>query len=82
VSAMLQNMELIVQRSLPTLDVESLECCEAKEALFRSKDGFLLYLTDGTPPPLGRERVVPLSLRQALLWLNENQLYEAGSFWA
>ncbi|MEY9747484.1 hypothetical protein ABIF65_006858 [Bradyrhizobium japonicum] len=45
-SAMLQNMELIVQRSLPTLDVESLECCEAKEALFRSKDELWLILGD------------------------------------
>ena len=61
-SATLQNMELIVQRSLPTLDVESLECCEAKEALFRSEGGFMLYLTDGAPPPLGRERLVSLSL--------------------
>jgi len=80
-SAALDKMELISQRTLPALDAETLEDREAKEALFRDGDRFILYLTDGAPPPLCGERLIPLSSRQALLWLNETQL-DAGSFWA
>jgi hypothetical protein len=37
-------------------------------------------LSDGAPQSSRQERLIQLSLRQALLWLNEDQ-NEAGSFW-
>jgi hypothetical protein len=80
-SAATTTMELLFRRSIPALDIESLEYREAKEALFRNGNRFILYLSDGAPPPLCKERLISLSSRQALLWLNENQV-EAGSFWA
>jgi hypothetical protein len=74
------TMQLIWTRTIPALDVDSLEDREAKEALFRDGDRYFLYLSDGAPAPMRRERLISLSSRQALIWLNENQL-EAGSFW-
>jgi hypothetical protein len=79
-SAAPEKMELLIKRTIPVLDVESLEYREAKEALFRDGNRFILYLSDGLPPPRGNERLIALSSRDALLWLNENQV-EAGSFW-
>jgi hypothetical protein len=74
------DMLLICTRSVPAIDSESLECRQAKEALFRNGNRFVLYLSDGAPHPSCRERLISLSSREALLWLNENQA-EAGSFW-
>jgi hypothetical protein len=79
-SAAPEKMELLIKRTIPVLDVESLEYREAKEALFRDGNRFILYLSDGLPPPRRKERLIALSSRDALLWLNENQV-EAGSFW-
>jgi len=73
-------MKLVCTRRIPALDTNSLEYREAKEALFRHRDGFILYLSDGAPPPSCRERLIYISSREALLWLNEDQA-EAGSFW-
>jgi hypothetical protein len=74
------DIQLVCMRSIPALDTESLECRDAKEALFRGGNRFVLYLSDGAPPPSRKERIVSLSSREALLWLNESQT-EAGSFW-
>jgi hypothetical protein len=74
------DMELICARTIPALDADSLECSEAKEALFRSGDRFVLYFSDGKQPPSRRERLIAIGPREALLWLHENQ-EEAGSFW-
>jgi hypothetical protein len=75
------NMQLICTRSAPVVDFESLECRQAKEALFRDGDRYVLYLSDGAAHPSCREeRLISLSSREALLWPNENQA-EAGSFW-
>ena len=80
-SAILPNeMQLICTRIIPALDAVSLESLNAKEALFRNGEHFVLYLSDGATPPLCRERLISLGPREALLWLNENQT-EAGSFW-
>jgi hypothetical protein len=67
-------------RWIPVVDSELLECRQAKEALFRDGDRYVLYLSDGAAhPSCGEERLISLSSRRALLWLNENQA-EAGSF--
>ena len=74
------DIQLVCMRSIPALDTQSLECRDAKEALFRDGSRFVLYLSDGAPPPSCKERIVSLSFREALLWLNEDQT-EVGSFW-
>ena len=73
-------MQLICSRTIPSLDAASLVPTEAREALFRVDDGFLLYLSDGATVAESEERVVKLSLREALVWLNEEP-QDAGSFW-
>jgi hypothetical protein len=80
VAAVSSQMKLLSNRNIPSLDSESLECRDAQEALFREGDRFILYLSDGAPLPLRRERLISLSSRQALLWLNEDAA-DAGSFW-
>jgi hypothetical protein len=74
------NIKLISARSVHAIDSDSLECRQATEALFRKGSGFVLYLSDGATHPSCRERLISLSSREALLWLNEDQA-EAGSFW-
>ena len=74
------NMRLICTRRVPCLDSESLEHRQAKEALFRDGNRYLLYLSDGAPHPSCKERLISLSSREALLWLNESQK-ETGSVW-
>jgi hypothetical protein len=73
-------MQLICSRTIASLDTQSLVPTEAREALFRVDDGFLLYLSDGAIASVCEERVVKLSLREALVWLNEAP-QDAGSFW-
>jgi hypothetical protein len=74
------SLRLICTRRVPCLDSDSLKRRQAKEALFRDGNRYVLYLTDGAPHPSCKERVISLTLREALLWLNESQ-NEAGSFW-
>ena len=74
------GMRLICKRRVPCLDSEFLKLRQAKEALFRDGNRYVLYLTDGAPHPSCKERVISLTSREALLWLNESQ-NEAGSFW-
>ncbi len=74
------NIRLIASRGIPALDAETLEYREAKEALFRNgcDNGFLLYLSDGASHPT--ERLLSLSYREAIIWLNESEA-DRGSFW-
>jgi hypothetical protein len=74
------DCQLVCKRIIPALDSESLEFRDVQEVLLRRGDRFVLYLSDGAPLPHREERLVSLSVRQALLWLNEGH-DEAGSFW-
>jgi hypothetical protein len=73
-------MELICSRTIPAIDTESLLPCEAREALFRDRHGFLLYLTKEVSSAPIEERLLRLGARDALVWLNEGP-QEQGSFW-
>ena len=73
-------MQLICTRHVPYLDSDSLEDRQATEALFRDGNCFVLYLSDGAPPPSCKERVITFGSREAIIWLNEGHS-EAGSFW-
>jgi hypothetical protein len=75
------GMQLICSRDIPFVDTETLASRIGREVLFRKHDFFMLYLSDGESAPRTRERLVNLSARQALLWLNEDS-EEQGSFWA
>jgi len=73
-------MKLICSRTISFLDAQSLKPREAKEALFRDENGFVLYLSDGALPSTLEERLISLDAREALLWLNEKPSGWA-SFW-
>lgn len=75
------SMKLISSRTVSFLDAQSLSMREAREALLRAEDGFVLYLSDGAPSSQPEERLIPLDAREALLWLNE-ETSDSGSFWA
>jgi hypothetical protein len=77
---MIAAMQLLCTRTIPALHIDSLEILDAKEVLFRHGDCYFLYMSDGAPVACLRERLIKLSSRQALIWLNEDQA-EAGSFW-
>lgn len=74
------DMQLVSSRKVPSLDSWSHAPCEAREVLFRTSGGFLLYLSNGKPSQAGEERVISLDLREALIWLNEAS-DQRGPFW-
>jgi hypothetical protein len=51
-----------------------------REALFRKGGRFILYMSDGGPTSLVQERLISLTPREALIWLNERE-EDVGSFW-
>jgi hypothetical protein len=73
-------MKLICSRTIPAIDEDTLLPCEAKEALFRDRQGFLLYLTKEASSAPIEEKLLRLGVREALVWLNE-ETQEQGSFW-
>jgi hypothetical protein len=74
-------MQLIFSRTIPSIDVQSLEPGQAREVLFRDEsDGFILYLTDGAPSSNAEERIIRLEMREALIWLHETT-EDGGTFW-
>jgi hypothetical protein len=73
-------MQLVVSRSYPAIDTDTLTEYSACEALFRADDGsFLLYMTSQ-----GRrereEHLLVMDCRDALIWLNESS-DASGSYW-
>jgi hypothetical protein len=75
------DMELVSSRTVPFIDSQSLAPGRAREALFRADDDrFVLYLADDTSSSDGKERIIFLGLREALIWLNEPP-EQSGSFW-
>ena len=73
-------MQLMVSRSYPVIDEQTLTEYFARDALLRTEDGsFFLYMASEGPVE-GEERFLFLSCRDALLWLNETP-DAVGSFW-
>ena len=65
-------MQLMVSRSYPVIDAQTLAEYVTRDALFRAADGsYFLYMTSMDRVE-GEERVLFLDCRDALLWLNEN----------
>lgn len=73
-------MQLMVSRSYPLIDAQTLTEHVARDALFRTADGsYLLYMASGGQVEC-EERILFLDCRDALLWLNEAS-DALGSYW-
>jgi hypothetical protein len=73
-------MQLMVSRSYPAIDAQTLAGHVARDALFRIADGsYLLYMASGRHVE-SEERILFLDCRDALLWLNETPDAHA-SYW-
>jgi hypothetical protein len=73
-------MQLVVSRSYPAIDAETLAEFSAREALFRADDGsFLLYLTSQGRRDR-KEHLLIMQTRDVLIWLNEPS-HAPGSYW-
>jgi hypothetical protein len=73
-------LHLICARAIPFIDSETLCDRTGREALFRKERCFILYMSDGGLTSPAQERLVSLTSREALIWLNE-QGEEVGTFW-
>ena len=63
-------MELLISRTYPFIDAQSLVEHQARDSLFRMADGkFLLHLSSSGGPP-NDERLIWIDCRAALLWIN------------
>ena len=73
-------MQLMVSRSYPVIDAQTLGEYATRDALFRAADGsYFLYMTSRGRVE-GEERILFLDCRDALLWLNETP-DALGSYW-
>jgi hypothetical protein len=74
------QMQLMVSRSYPFIDAQTLVEYVARDALFRTADGsYLLYMASGREVER-EERILFLEFRDALLWLNEAS-DARGAYW-
>jgi hypothetical protein len=73
-------MQLLASRDYPVIDYQTMEEFIGYERLFRAPDGtFLLHMScEGKPE--AEERILWLSVREALSWLNDAP-DQFGSFW-
>jgi hypothetical protein len=73
-------MQLLTSREYPVIDYQTMDEFVGSERLFRTPEGpFLLHMS--SEGALGtEERVIWLSLRDAISWLNEAS-DQFGSFW-
>ena len=72
-------MEKLHSRTIEYFDGDNLDGRKAREVLFRTPGGFVLYLSSDNQGPTSEERIVRLDAREALLWLNET---ESSRHWA
>jgi hypothetical protein len=73
-------MQLLASRDYPVIDYQTMEEFIGYERLFRASDGaFLLHLSSEGKLE-AEERILWLSVREALSWLNDAP-GQFGSFW-
>jgi hypothetical protein len=73
-------MQLLAFREYPAIDAETLVEFSGHERLFRGADGSFLLHMSSEGQPVTEERVIWLSARDAISWLNEEP-DRFGSFW-
>jgi hypothetical protein len=74
------DLRLVCARTVPFIDSETLCDRRGQEALFRKEGCFILYMSDGELSSRKQERLVRLTTREALIWLNEHG-EDVGAFW-
>jgi len=73
-------MELLISRTYPFIDSQSLSEDQARDTLFRMADGtFLLHLSSRDRPG-NDDRLVWIDCRVALIWINATP-EEYGTEW-
>jgi hypothetical protein len=73
-------MQLLAFREYPAIDVDTLVEFTGHERLFRGPDGSFLLHISSEGQPVAEERVLWLSMRDAISWLNEEPDHY-GSLW-
>ena len=73
------DIQMVCLRNVPFIDADTLEVGDAREALFREQQGFLLYLSKDALSASREDRILWVGAREALLWLNEAER-DRGSF--
>jgi hypothetical protein len=73
-------MQLLGFREYPAIDADTLVEFTGHERLFRGADGSLLLHMSSEGQPVAEERILWLSVRDAISWLNDEP-DQFGSFW-
>ena len=73
-------MQLLAFREYPAIDVQTLTEYKGHERLFREAEGSFLLHMSSEGQPVAEERIVWLSARDAISWLNEEPDHY-GSLW-
>ncbi len=73
-------MQLLAMRAYPVIDYQTLTEFVGQERLFRMPNGQLLLHMAAKQMPGSEERLIRLSLRDAISWLNEPP-EQFGAFW-
>jgi hypothetical protein len=73
-------MQLLAFREYPAIDAHTLVEFTGHERLFRGVDGSFLLHMSSKGQPVAEERIVRLSARDAIAWLNEEP-DQYGSLW-
>jgi hypothetical protein len=73
-------MHLLTFREYPAIDAQTLVEFTGHERLFRGADGSFLLHMSSEGQPVAEERLIRLSVRDAISWLNEEP-DQYGSLW-
>ena len=73
-------MQLLASRDYPVIDYETMGAFIGRERLFRTSDGAFLLHMSSEGRLEAEERIIWLTVRDAISWLNEAP-DEFGSFW-
>jgi hypothetical protein len=73
-------MQLLASRDYPVIDYQTMDEFIGRERLFRALDGAFLLHMSSEGKLEGEERIIWLTMRDAISWLNESP-DEFGSFW-
>ena len=74
-------MQLLASRDYPVIDYQTMDEFIGHERLFRAVDGaFLLHMSSEGKRLEAEERIIWLTVRDAISWLNEAP-GNFGSFW-
>jgi hypothetical protein len=73
-------MQLLAFREYPAIDVDTLVEFTGHERLFRGPDGSFLLHISSEGQPVAEERVLWLSMRDTISWINEEPDHY-GSLW-